>query len=182
MSRIDRPALARAVVSSHRHGSARIHGVAHWARVLENGRLLAVETGAHPDVVELFAMFHDSCRWTDGHDSGHGRRGAEFARTLRGVCFDLADAEFDLLWTACAYHTDGRTDGHVTVQTCWDADRLDLGRAGIVIRPDRLCTDAARDPKRIAWAQRRSYEDHLPSLVAEEWRLDPGDSKQGGVE
>jgi uncharacterized protein len=32
------------------------------------------------------------------------------------------------------------------VQTCWDADRLDLGRVGIIPRPDRLCTEEARDP------------------------------------
>jgi uncharacterized protein len=182
LTRIDRPALARAVLARHRQGSAGIHGVAHWARVLENGRHLAEETGAHPGVVELFALFHDSCRWTDGHDNGHGRRGAEFARFLRGVLFDLGDAQFDLLWTACAFHTDGRTDGDVTVLTCWDADRLDLGRAGIVIRPDRLCTDAARDAKRIAWAKHRSYDNCLPPLVVDEWELDPGECRPGGIE
>ena len=33
------------------------HGVAHWARVLENGLLLASLTGARRSVVELFAVF-----------------------------------------------------------------------------------------------------------------------------
>jgi uncharacterized protein len=173
--RIDRPGIARAALDRHRRGSAGIHGVAHWARVLENARALAEETGANPDILELFALFHDSCRRTDGHDHGHGRRGAEFARTLRGTLFELPDAAFDLLSIACEFHTDGRTDGEVTVQTCWDADRLDLGRAGIEVRPKKLCTMAARDPKRIAWAVQRSYEGFVPSLIMDEWGLDPMD-------
>lgn len=32
---------------------------------------------------------------------------------------------------ALAYHSDGYTEGDITVQVCWDADRLDLGRVGI---------------------------------------------------
>ena len=38
------------------------HGVAHWARVLENGLRLAGETGANVEVVRLFAILHDSRR------------------------------------------------------------------------------------------------------------------------
>jgi len=44
----------------------------------------------------------------------------------------------------------------VTVQTGWDADRLDLGRVGIVPRPDKLCTAQARDPVLLERAYRRS--------------------------
>ncbi len=57
-----------------------IHGVPHWARVLENGRRLSEATGAERDIVELFAVFHDSRRINEGVDDGHGRRGAELAR------------------------------------------------------------------------------------------------------
>ena len=46
-------------------------------RVAENGRRLAPVTGADPQVVELFAVFHDACREGEGVDRGHGRRGAE---------------------------------------------------------------------------------------------------------
>jgi uncharacterized protein len=42
------------------------------------------------------------------------------------------------------------------VQTCWDADRLDLGRVGKRPDPRRLCTPAARDRDVIEWAYRRS--------------------------
>jgi uncharacterized protein len=38
------------------------HGIAHWARVYENGLRLAGETGAIVEVVRLFAVPHDSRR------------------------------------------------------------------------------------------------------------------------
>src|SRR5208283_1118198 len=99
------------------HGS---HGVGHWARVLENGLRLAEATSAKVEVVQLFAIFHDSCRI----DDNHGRRGADLAAELRGSLFDLPDEDFELLYDACAHHTDGLVEADVTTQTCWDADRL----------------------------------------------------------
>lgn len=55
-----------------------IHGVSHWARVRLNGALLAEQTGARIDVVELFTFLHDSQRWHDGRDLGHGKRAAKY--------------------------------------------------------------------------------------------------------
>jgi uncharacterized protein len=52
----------------------------------------------------------------------------------------------------------GLTAAEVTVQTCWDADRLDLGRVGIIPRPDRLCIEEARDPVLFERAYRRSVQ------------------------
>jgi uncharacterized protein len=52
----------------------------------------------------------------------------------------------EMLAYAVRHHGDGPIEADVTVQTCWDADRLDLGRVGITPRPDRLCTEQARDP------------------------------------
>jgi uncharacterized protein len=51
-----------------------------------------------------------------------------------------------MLAYAVRHHSDGLIEADVTVQTCWDADRLDLGRVGIIPRADRLCTEQARDP------------------------------------
>jgi uncharacterized protein len=127
------------------------HGVVHWARVLENGLRLAAVTGASVEVVTLFALFHDSRRVNEHTDPRHGHRGAAYARSLRGKLVHLDDADFELLFQACSLHTDGLTEGDVTVQTCWDADRLDLGRVGITPDPDLLCTDAAR--RLLAWAE-----------------------------
>jgi uncharacterized protein len=147
------------------------HGIVHWARVLENGRRLYEINGARPRVVELFALFHDSGRVTEKRDPGHGLRGAELARALRGKMFDLEDDEFDLLYEACARHTDGDIEADLTIQTCWDADRLDLGRVSIIPEPSRLCTDAARDKAVLDWAYRRSVINDLPSLIREEWGI-----------
>ncbi len=136
-----------------------IHGVDHWNRVLENGLRLAGETGARVAVVRLFALFHDSRRLNDGHDPEHGRRGAELAASLRGKLFDLSDEDFALLAFACEHHTDGFTEGDITVQTCWDVDRLDLGRVGIKPDPRKLCTEIAKRSAIIEWAHARSHEE-----------------------
>ena len=135
-----------------------IHGVAHWARVRDNGLRLAELTGANPQIVELFAFLHDSKRCNDGQDPDHGKRAAAFARSLRGSLITLDGEDMELLTFACAYHTDGLTEADVTVQACWDADRLDLGRVGIKPNPRYLCTPAAQDPETIRWAYRRSRQ------------------------
>jgi uncharacterized protein len=145
------------------------HGVLHWARVLENGLRLAPATGANVEVVTLFALFHDARRVSESRDDGHGLRGAEYAKNLRGALVHLSDPDFDLLYEACRLHTDGHTQGEVTVRVCWDADRLDLGRVGITPQPHRLCTDAARDL--LAWAHQRAVERHEPEIVADAWGL-----------
>lgn len=148
-----------------------IHGLPHWARVLENGRRLTKFTGARLAVVELFAVLHDAQRINEGADYNHGLRAADFAATLQGTLLNLNNQDFDLLHTACAYHTDGRIDGDITVQTCWDSDRLDLGRVGIIPQPWNLCTSAAKDPENIDWAIRRSQERHVPALILNQWGI-----------
>jgi uncharacterized protein len=136
-----------------------IHGWDHWRRVKENGLRLAEQTGAKLEIVELFALLHDCRRVSDGMDPDHGRRAAELAATLRESWMVLSDADFQLLAYACERHTDGLTRAHITVQTCWDADRLDLGRIGIRPDPERLCTEAARDSTVLLWAWHRSREE-----------------------
>ncbi|MCY2989975.1 MAG: hypothetical protein NTY19_19200, partial [Planctomycetota bacterium] len=96
---------------------------------------LATATAANIEVVQLFAVFHDSRRVNENTDYCHGLRGAELAGQLRGQLFDLPDADFDLLYQACADHTDGLTEADITVQCCWDADRLDLGRVRMTPDP-----------------------------------------------
>ncbi|MBN1138700.1 MAG: hypothetical protein JXM73_19090, partial [Anaerolineae bacterium] len=86
----------------------------------------------------------------------HGRRAADLVRSLNDRLLGLADEGLDSLAYACAYHSDGLVEANVTVQTCWDADRLDLGRIGIRPDPCHLCTPAAQDPAMIEWAWRRS--------------------------
>lgn len=165
------PALFSAILEQYTLPVYGVHGVTHWARVLENGRRLAESTGARLDVIELFAVFHDSRRVNEIIDHFHGQRGAELAAEMRGKLFDLPDGAFNLLQIACARHTDGQTEADITVQTCWDADRLDLYRVGIRPKPGRLCTDAARDPQVLAWANDRAWRRSVPDLIGREWGL-----------
>ncbi|HEX8204027.1 MAG TPA: hypothetical protein VF590_26360 [Isosphaeraceae bacterium] len=150
------------------------HGIAHWARVLENGLFLAEETGADLRVVQLFAVLHDSRRVSEATDPDHGPRAAEFATLLRGHLFDLPDHEFRLLHRACAGHTHERTHPDVTIRACWDADRLDLGRVGITPHPSRLCTEAARRPETLRWADGRASLGFVPGFVKDQWGIDLG--------
>ena len=143
------------------------HGLFHWARVYENGMKLADKTGADIELVELFSLFHDARRLNDGRDEGHGLRGAELAESLRGSLIHLDDERFELLYDACALHTDGLTTGDITVMTCWDADRLDLGRVGITPVSARLCTGAAREL--LPWAHQNAGDCYEPGEIMKAW-------------
>lgn len=161
----DAAAILGAILRGYQLSPRGDHGVVHWARVHENGARLAAATGADAEVVSLFALFHDSRRVNEFHDDDHGLRGGEFARSLRGTLVHLDDARFELLTEACRLHTDGLTAGDATLQACWDADRLDLGRVGITPQPRRLCTGAARGL--LPWAHAR----HEPAEVLAAWGL-----------
>jgi uncharacterized protein len=134
-----------------------LHGAPHWARVRENGLRLAPLTGANPRVVELFAFLHDSRRGNNDDDPGHGPRAALFAETLSQMgLVELSPEELEDLVTACRFHSEGQRKGSPTILTCWDADRLDLGRVGKKPLPHLLCTDAARESAFLEWAYERS--------------------------
>lgn len=165
------PELMRAILDQYPLSLHGTHGISHWARVLENGQRLASITGANLMVVELFAVFHDSQRRNEHLDPGHGRRGAELAASLRSSYYELGDEDFALLYTACEHHTDGLINADITVQTCWDSDRLDLGRVWISPSPERMCTRAAKTEEIIEWANQRSTKNTLPDWVATEWGI-----------
>ena len=164
--------IVRAILDEYSLPLGGDHGIAHWARVLENGRRLARATGASVDVVSLFAVLHDSRRINEVTDPEHGPRAAQFAKYLRGSAFELDDDEFDRLCRACEGHTYDHTHADVTIQTCWDSDRLDLGRVGIMPHPARLCTDIAKRPEVIRWADARARTHAVPAFVTDDWGID----------
>ena len=133
-----------------------IHGAPHWARVRRNGLLLAEGNGARPDVVECFALLHDSQRLDDRTDRQHGARAADFVCRINEDYLHLDPTGLDMLAHACRFHSDGLMEADVTIQTCWDADRLDLGRVRIRPDPRRLCTPHARQPEVLNSAYLRS--------------------------
>lgn len=170
--------LIEAIVAQYGQPLSGRHGLAHWARVLENGRLLAHRTDADLAVVELFAVFHDACRQNEALDPDHGSRGAELARRFHSQGhLPLDEHQLALLTHACEAHTEGLITGDLTVRVCWDADRLDLGRAGIRPAQGLLCTGAARDGQVMEWANQRSLSGHRPELLVTEWGIDLTDEK-----
>ena len=66
-------------------------GIAQWARVRANGLMLAGQTGANRHVVEMFLFFHDSRRFNEHMEDGHGAHGRAVASRLEGRYFDATD-------------------------------------------------------------------------------------------
>jgi uncharacterized protein len=88
----------------------------------------------------------------------NGARAAEFTLQLNSNLLKLDRPGLEMLAYAVRHHSAGHIEADITVQTCWDADRLDLGRVGITPRPDRLCTEEARDPVLFERAYRAGEE------------------------
>lgn len=121
-----------------------IHGPDHWARVERNGLYVAQKTGANQTIVQLFAVFHDCMRQNDHVDPGHGRRGAEYAVQIKNELIHIPSDDFDKFYYACEWHTDQVAIDDVTISTCWDADRLDLGRVGFILDPQYMNSKPAQ--------------------------------------
>lgn len=118
----------------------RVHGMAHWRNVERNGHLLAVD-GVNLRVVSLFAYLHDKWRRDNYRDINHGIRAAHNLVPLRDTLLkELTDEEFDLLYKACKLHTVCHRTGDITIDTCFDADRLDLVRCGKQPNPRGMAT------------------------------------------
>lgn len=114
-----------------------IHGINHWRRVARNARLIANHITIDTGITDLFAYFHDSKREHDGGDPGHGDRAADFILdTWNKGLIPLERDRMLLLCEAVSSHDEVRFHDDPTIGACMDADRLDLGRCGII--PDPL--------------------------------------------
>ena len=142
-SPFDRTGLINLIRSEFKLDWQGIHGANHWARVLHHGKNIGQLRSADLLVVELFGFLHDSCRLNDGRDPNHGERAAEFANDIHGDYFDLQPLQLDYLCYALRHHSGGEVSTNVTIQTCWDADRLDLGRVGIFPSAQYLSQEAS---------------------------------------
>jgi uncharacterized protein len=125
--------------------SGHFHGIDHWDRVYKNG-LQLITPDVNPLVVGLFAYLHDACREDDGEDYQHGPRAAGLVDKLRNTLLkDVYDEDIYLLKEACRLHTVSLKTGNPTIDVCFDADRLDLGRVGIIPDPDKLATEKGKE-------------------------------------
>ena len=123
--------------------------------------MIARVNGADIEVVEHFALINDVMRIGESLDRSHGLRAAKFAAELWGKWIDLTEAQLELLKEACKKHSNGQITSNMTIQTCWDADRLDLGRLGIRPNPKLLGTAAAKNADFISEAYFRSKQDFV---------------------
>lgn len=114
---------------------SRVHGLDHWFRVWLNAQMLIKEERrADLEVVALYALFHDAMRMNDHDDPDHGVRGFrlwERFNQIQDVEQYLTQRQQEVLFEACAEHSNGLRTTDPTVAVCWDADRLDLHRKGI---------------------------------------------------
>lgn len=110
-----------------------LHGLSHWQRVERNAMLLW-EPGVNPTVAGLFAYLHDACHHNDDTDILHGLKAGQLVDYLRNTLLkQLSGEEFIQLKITCALHTTTLRVGDITIDTCFDADRLDLDRCGITL-------------------------------------------------
>lgn len=132
------------------------HGLSHWSRVAEIGRYLSEHTRADVVVVNLFAYLHDARRQDEWSDPAHGERAGIFAQELYENKFlGISPTQIDQLCYACKHHNRLMAKSEdITVQTCWDADRLDLWRVGITPKEEFLYTAVAKQDDVIALWQR----------------------------
>lgn len=116
------------------------HGVEHWDRVARFGRML-YQKGADMDVILAFAYLHDAERRNNAEDIEHGKRASELIDRIRKTELRaLSDEQIVKLKLACKLHTTEHRTGDLTIDTCFDADRMDLLRVGIIPSPERMAT------------------------------------------
>lgn len=134
------------------------HGFSHWKRVEKIGCYLVKHTQTDPKVVYLFSYLHDSKRENEDYDPKHGRRAGLFIKELYGKSINplaISLGQLNQLVFACEHHSDpGAKSDDITIQTCWDADRLDLWRIGVIPDPFFLNTAIARKAETIELARK----------------------------
>jgi uncharacterized protein len=140
----DRKGLLKAVLKQFKIDRLGVHGPGHWARVRYHALMVGRSTGADLLVVELFAFLHDSRRLNEYKDPEHGSRAASYAQELNGKFFQLSEEQIEKLCLAITFHSDGGIHADATIQTCWDADRLDLGRVGKKPKAQYLSNEGAK--------------------------------------
>jgi uncharacterized protein len=140
----DRKGLLKAVLKQFKVDRHGVHGPSHWARVRYHALTIGRATKADLLVVELFAFLHDSRRLNEYVDPEHGSRAASYAKELNGTFFHLTHEQLEKLCYAMSLHSNGGIHIDPTIQTCWDADRLDLGRVGNKPRAKFLSKEGAK--------------------------------------
>ena len=147
--KLDRSNFAKWATDNYRQDLKGIHGISHWARVFNNGRImnnmLSEDQRVDEDLLFIFAFFHDTERTNEGYDTDHGTLASNLLESINGS--DVVQLDEDSLNELCGameLHSDGVITGTLLQKLCYDSDRLDLWRADITIDPKYLCTDVGK--------------------------------------
>ena len=162
----ERISLLKTVLKQFKVDRQGVHGLGHWARVRYHALMIGRASGADLLVVELFAFLHDSKRFNEYKDPEHGSRAASYAKELNGTYFKLCAEQLEKLCHAMSFHSDGGLHTDDTIQTCWDADRLDLGRVGKKPKAQYLSKEGAK---------------HIDSAYRWSLQSDPHSDKDFGI-
>lgn len=153
-----------------------IHGINHWKTVERNALYLSQFNKADKEVLSYFAYFHDCMRENEYRDKGHGPRAAVFAMKHRDL-IPLNDIQFKQLTDACKGHTYGTRPECITINTCWDADRLDLLRVGVMPDANRLHNEEAKiianenDFLTLGLFDVENYQESLTGLIKRKFNI-----------
>ena len=125
------------------------HGIEHWESVYHNTQRLANAYSITSDVFIFFALLHDCKREDEDEDFEHGKRAALAIQGYQEAgLIPLSPDDLARLVYACANHTKAdKTDPlyqDLVVQICLDADKLDIGRVGIIPHESHFLTDVAK--------------------------------------
>jgi uncharacterized protein len=123
------------------------HNWWHWEKVENNALKIAKDTpNCDQLVVQLFALLHDCKRENENHDPDHGRRAGKYVKELfQNQKLPITEQQLELLVHACDLHNDGQVSSDPTIGACWDADRLELLRVGIIPDPNLFSTQAGKN-------------------------------------
>ena len=128
-------------------GSDSLHGPLHWESVLRNGLLIASKNNnIDKEVITLFSYIHDFKRIDEYIDIDHGKRAANSLENLEKLgLLNLRKNQKELLYLAIKDHNKGKISTDLTIGACWDSDRLELDRVGILPNIDFFSTSEGKD-------------------------------------
>ena len=127
------------------------HGFLHSKYVEAFGLLMAGEYAKEnivvdKDVVQWFAYLHDCMAKSGKYDPNHGEKAAIYIDEIRNDYLqDLSEIQIEKLKKACTLHSTTLATGDITIDVCFDADRLDSPKFGRVTDPEKMATRIGKD-------------------------------------
>lgn len=131
-------------IDLYMYGNLHKEVILHAKRIINFGRYLAKQNGANMNVVILFAALHDS----EKKDTNNPEHGAMAAKKIGDfyhyLFYNLSSQEKESVKKACELHSTEIKTGDVTIDTCIDANRLEIGRYGIEYDIEKFATEEGR--------------------------------------